>query len=133
MADRNTPKLGFFASLAELGRSLVDLSRAFEGKNPVPVTNHPAHVDTEPDACMPLALPAPEQHSEDAQLLTQHTPGWHVPHPTRLPIPTYAPVMTAFGIIFIALGVVTVWPLSIAGLLIFVAGIAKWIGELLHD
>ena len=41
--------------------------------------------------------------------------------------------MTAFGIVFVALGAVTVWPLSIVGALIFVAGIAKWIGELLHD
>ena len=133
MADRNTSETGFFASLPKLGRSLVDLGRAFEGKSPVSVTNLPAQAESELDAGMPLALPAPEQHSEGAQLLTQHTPGWHIPHPTRLPVPTYAPVMTAFGIVFIALGAVTVWPLSIVGALIFVAGIAKWIGELLHD
>ena len=45
MADWNTPKLGFFASLAKLGRSLADLGRAFEGKSPVSVTNLPAQAD----------------------------------------------------------------------------------------
>ena len=65
--------------------------------------------------------------------LTEHRLGWHVPHPSRLPVPTYAPVMTAFGIVFIALGAVTVWPLSVIGAFIFFAGLGKWIGELLHD
>ncbi|WP_419806172.1 hypothetical protein [Terriglobus sp.] len=133
MADRNTEKVGFFASLMALGRSVLDLGRAFGGKDPLPTIGVPAHANAALRTRLPLALPIPEQHSEDAQLLTQHTPGWHVPHPTRLPIPTYAPVMTAFGIVFVALGAVTVWPLSIVGALIFVAGIAKWIGELLHD
>ena len=45
----------------------------------------------------------------------------------------YAPSMTAFGIVFIALGAVTKWPLSVIGAVIFVFAIAKWIGELLHD
>jgi hypothetical protein len=39
--------------------------------------------------------------------------------------------MIAFGIVFIALGAVTVWPLSIVGAFIFVFALAKWIGELL--
>jgi hypothetical protein len=129
MADQDSKKPDFFASLAALGRSLFDLVRAFRGNAPLPhaqatVSNEPAHT---------LALPIPAEHAEAAQLITQHTPGWHVPHPSRLPAPTYAPVMTAFGIVFIALGAVTVWPLSLVGAVIFVLAIAKWIGELLHD
>ena len=92
-----------------------------------------AEIENTHEPALPLALPAPEAHFEDSQFLTQHTPGWHVPHPTRLPVPTYAPAMTAFGIVFIALGAVTVWPLSVIGAVIFVLAIAKWIGELLHD
>ncbi len=139
MADHDPQQPSFWASLVKLGRSVVDLGRAFDGKDPLPApvedsnrndaSDNPAA--REPEA--PLALPAPDAHFEDAQLLTQHTPGWHVPHPTRLPVPTYAPAMTAFGIVFIALGAVTVWPLSVVGVVIFVLAIAKWIGELLHD
>ncbi len=139
MADQEPKHENFFASLKKLGRSMVDLGLAFEGKDPLPVPAEHPDVDnaSEPEAAagpeLPLLLPAPEAHFEDAQLLTQHTPGWHVPHPTRLPVPTYAPAMTAFGIVFIALGAVTVWPLSVIGAVIFVLAIAKWIGELLHD
>jgi hypothetical protein len=129
MADQDLKKPDFFASIAALGRSLSDLGRAFKGNGPLPpaqetVSNEPEHI---------LSLPIAAEHSEAAQLLTQHTPGWHVPHPSRLPVPTYSPVMTAFGIVFIALGAVTVWPLSLVGAVIFVIAIAKWIGELLHD
>ncbi len=75
----------------------------------------------------------PAKNFEDAQLLTQHTRGWNIPSPSRLAAPSYAPAMTAFGIVFIAVGAVTKWPLSVIGAVIFVAAIAKWIGELLHD
>lgn len=127
MADPSQ-KPTLWQQFAGIGRSLVDLGRAFEGKSP------PSSEDaTEPELELPLMLPSPPQHTENAQLLTQHTPGWHVPHPTHLPVPTYAPPMTAFGIVFIALGAVTVWPLSVVGAVIFVLAIAKWIGELLHD
>ena len=138
MADQDPPRQSLFASLKALARSLVDLGRAFQGRSPLPgpiesldATGSDTKIVRTPE--LPLALPEPQLHFEDAQLLTQHTPGWHVPHPTRLPVPTYAPAMTAFGIVFIALGAVTVWPLSAVGALIFVLAIAKWIGELLHD
>ncbi len=56
-----------------------------------------------------------------------------MPGPARLAAPSYAPAMTSFGIVFIALGAVTKWPLSVIGAIIFVLAIAMWIGELLHD
>jgi hypothetical protein len=127
MANHDPKSTGLFASLAKLGRSIVDLVRVVEEE-----ATRLDTLDAEP-APAPLTLPAGEPNSEAAQLLTQHTPGWTVPHPSRLPVPTYSPAMTAFGIVFIALGAVTVWPLSVVGAAIFVAGIAKWIGELLHD
>ncbi len=71
--------------------------------------------------------------SDSSKPLGEHTPGWHTPHPSKLAVPSYAPAMTAFGIVFIALGAVTMWPVSVIGAAILVLAIAKWIGELLHD
>ncbi len=127
MAEEPATPQSFFRALAGLGRSLADLAQAVRGE---------ASVDTSPHENGPppqLALPTPQPHREDVQLLTQHTPGWHFPHPSHLAVPSYAPAMTAFGIVFIALGAVTMWPLSLIGAAIFVLAIAKWIGELLHD
>lgn len=128
MADPSQ-KPSLWQQLAGLGRSLVDLGRILEGKN----LSSPSNDALPPELQLPLMLPAPTAHAENPQLLTQHTPGWHVPHPFHLPVPTYAPAMTAFGIVFIALGAVTIWPLSVVGAVIFILAIAKWIGELLHD
>jgi hypothetical protein len=86
-----------------------------------------------PEPTPPLLLGSPPPHDESAQLLRQHTDGWHTPLPAVLPKPTYAPAMIAFGIVFLALGVVTQWPLSVVGAVLFVVALAKWIGELLHD
>jgi hypothetical protein len=118
-----------FSDLVKLGRSIADLVRT--------VKQHVAgkgNVDTGPaEPVLPLALPTAAAHFESAQLLTQHTPGWHKPNPASLAAPSYAPAMTAFGVVFIALGAVTKWPLSVIGAFIFFLALAKWIGELLHD
>lgn len=127
MAEEPATPQSLFRALAGLGRSLADLAQAVRGEAPADMMPH----EDEPPP--QLNLPAPQQHMEGAQLLTQHTPGWHMPHPSHLAVPSYAPAMTAFGIVFIALGAVTMWPLSVIGAIIFVLAIAKWIGELLHD
>lgn len=115
--------------LLALGGSLAHLGRILESRN----LSSPSNDASPPELQLPLMLPAPTDHAENAQLLTQHTPGWNIPHPTHLPEPTYVPPMTAFGIVFIALGAVTRWPLSVVGAVIFFLAIRKWIGELLHD
>ena len=128
MADVPLKSSKLASSFLQFGRAIRNLVRVFEGKPQLYATDaEPLH--SEPPA--QLALPSADTHSEAAQLLTQHTPGWHKPVPSTLPVPTYAPAMTAFGIVFIALGAVTVWPLSIVGGAIFVLGVTKWIGELL--
>lgn len=81
---------------------------------------------------VPQGLPAPHPRFEDPQLLTEHTPGWHTPPHAVLAVPTWAPAMVAFGLVFLALGVVTRWPLSVIGAIIFVLAITKWMRELLH-
>lgn len=81
-----------------------------------------------------LKPPTPAHaHTAAGSLLLQHQPGWNAPHLRKLAAPTYAPAMTAFGIVFIALGAVTMWIVSVIGVLIFALAMTKWIGELLHD
>jgi hypothetical protein len=128
MVDRASKAPSLFTSFLHLGRAIRNLFRTMEGKDPIPALDPEPHQD---ELAAQLALPPAESHSEAAQLLAVHVPNWHTPVPSTLPVPTYAPVMTAFGVVFIALGAVTVWPISIIGTLIFVFAIAQWIGELL--
>lgn len=128
MADLPSKRSNFSSSVVQFGRALRDLVRVFEGKPRLYAGDSELPHDEAP---IQLVLPAGEAHAEAAQLLTQRTPGWHIPAPSTLPAPTYAPATTAFGIVFIALGAVTVWPLSVIGALIFVLGLSKWIGDLL--
>lgn len=60
-------------------------------------------------------------------------PGWTLPRPERLPEPTYNPVIFALGIIFLAMGVVSSYYIAVVGAVLFVIGLARWIGELQHD
>ena len=69
---------GFFAQLLQLGRSLLDLGRAVEGKPSL--TEAPTHM-TPDEPSTPLLLPAGEAHSEDAQLLTHTHTGLARPAP----------------------------------------------------
>ena len=114
----------FLADLRSLGQALLGLTKAFKGDPP----------DDEAEAApAQLLLPRGKTNFENAQLLTEHTEGWHKPHPHALAAPSYAPAMVAFGLVFLALGAVTMWPLSVIGAIIFFLAIAKWIGELLND
>ncbi len=132
MAERSPRSTSLFSSLAKLGSSVADLVRTVR-HDLHPHDNPTLEHDAIEEPAAQLALPVAEPNFEAAQLLTQQTPGWHVPRPSALAAPSYAPAMTAFGIVFIALGAVTKWPLSMIGGIIFVLAIAKWIGELLHD
>jgi hypothetical protein len=129
MAKEGQEGGGLFSDLVNLWKSVADLVRTVKKHTGGKGEADAAHAGP----VAPLALPTPAAHFESAQLLTQHTPGWHRPNPATLAAPSYAPSMTAFGIVFIALGAVTKWPLSVIGALIFVLALAKWIGELLHD
>ncbi len=128
MADLPSESSNLRSSFAELARAIRDLVRLVKG-SARPHGSSPDPPQDQPPP--PPALPPGEAHAEAAQLLTQRTPGWHLPMPSTLPVPTYAPATTAFGIVFIALGAVTLWPLSVIGVLIFVFGLSQWIGDLL--
>ena len=51
----------------------------------------------------------------------------------KLRTPTYTPVMMAFGIIFIALGLVTKWYVAMVGGTVFAISVWRWIGEIRND
>lgn len=124
MSDKMAQQPTFASELGELGRNLEDLVEAL-----APPLSPGAQALLEAPAM--LALPPADEHTVNAQVLKEHTPGWHVPHPSKLPAPSYAPAVTAFGIVFLALGAVTMWPLSVIGAAIILLGLATWIGDLL--
>ena len=71
----------------------------------------------------PPALPADWRHQS----------GWTDAKPERLPKATYAPAMMAFGIVFLALGLITRWYLSAVGGCAFAISVWLWVGELRND
>jgi hypothetical protein len=58
---------------------------------------------------------------------------WNRPKPESLPRPTYWPMVLAFGIVLIPFGLITSLVITGVGLLVFIVGLAGWIGELLHE
>ena len=62
-----------------------------------------------------------------------HQSGWSPAQPESLPTPTYTPVMMAFGIIFVALGLVTRWYVAVVGGTVFAISVWRWIGEIRND
>jgi hypothetical protein len=57
---------------------------------------------------------------------------WSVPLPAEIPRPTYAPAAMAFGLTFFLWGFVTSPVVLAAGLIVTVAALASWIGEMRH-
>ena len=71
---------------------------------------------------------------ESSQPKSTHTEmaGWSKPLPDKLPRPTYWPFVLALGIMLIAMGIVTIYAVSIVGFILLVVALAGWIGELQH-
>ncbi|HEX5482117.1 MAG TPA: hypothetical protein VFZ08_05770 [Terriglobia bacterium] len=59
--------------------------------------------------------------------------GWHKPRPGKIPHPTYAPATVALGIACLLWGLVTTPIISLIGAVLFVMGLAAWIGDLRHE
>ncbi len=53
--------------------------------------------------------------------------------PEHLPKPTYWPFFMAMGLMFIGWGLLTIWLISAAGLLVFVISLIGWINILRHE
>lgn len=53
--------------------------------------------------------------------------------PEDLPAPTYWPFFTAFGIMLLFWGLVTMWTISAAGIIILIVALFGWINILRHE
>lgn len=90
---------------------------------------------------VPANMPSPNLAASSASAPTEvrqpeyfsHQAGWSRAKPESLPSPTYTPVMMAFGIVFLALGLVTKWYVAIVGVTVFFISVGRWIGELRND
>ncbi|MBV8772218.1 MAG: hypothetical protein JO166_07805 [Deltaproteobacteria bacterium] len=60
------------------------------------------------------------------------TPEWKPPLPEKIPDATYAPAMLAMGITFLLFGMVTLYVFSLAGVILMVWSLGKWVGELVR-
>ncbi len=90
-------------------------------KAPEPSTSQPTREPEEGDVAALLA---------DQSLDSDRLYGWSLPAPERLPIPTYAPAIMAFGIIVFAMGLATIWYVCVAGCVVFAVAAWRWVGEL---
>jgi len=59
--------------------------------------------------------------------------GWHEPRPGKLPVPTFAPAIMAFGIVMFAMGLATTWYVCLIGSVIFAVAARRWAGELQEE
>ncbi len=53
--------------------------------------------------------------------------------PEILPKPTYWPFFMALGLTFMGWGLLTIWLISLAGLVVFVISLIGWINLLRHE
>lgn len=58
---------------------------------------------------------------------------WSRPLPEKVPRPTYFPAAFALGSVFTLFGIVTYWPMSVVGFIVFTLALIGWIGEMRHD
>ncbi|HEY4195100.1 MAG TPA: hypothetical protein VGM63_06175 [Mucilaginibacter sp.] len=58
---------------------------------------------------------------------------WEKAKPEMLPEPTYWPFFLAMGLAFIFWGLLTTWVIMLAGILIFVIALARWINILRYE
>lgn len=79
-----------------------------------------------------------QSSSEDQPSLEDTSPGsekgnpagWNDPKPSIIPSPTYWPFILSVGATLMGLGVLTSNVITVAGSVLFVVAIIKWIGEL---
>jgi len=56
--------------------------------------------------------------------------GWSRPQPDKLPLPTYAPAIMAFGIVLFAMGLATTWYVCVVGAIVFAVAAHRWTAQL---
>jgi hypothetical protein len=99
-----------------------------------------AHVKSEPAPTFPTGSTASADtiQSTNEVLRTQSLdaaplPGWSLPAPSSIPLPTFAPAIMAMGIVFVAMGFVSKWYVGAVGAVIFAVATWRWVEELQGD
>ncbi len=67
---------------------------------------------------------------EHQSLGSEPIAGWSRPRLEKLPVPTFAPAVMAFGIVVFAMGIATTWYVCVAGSIVFAVAAWRWTGEL---
>ena len=73
---------------------------------------------------------AGEDSPDDRQV---NMKGWNLPKPEVIPPPTYWPFVLSFGAALVGFGVLTSYLISLAGVVLFVLAIVKWVGEMCRE
>ena len=60
----------------------------------------------------------------------ENSESWHIPKPEIIPDPTYWPFVLSLGATLMGLGVLTSNIITVAGIVLFILAIIKWVGEL---
>jgi hypothetical protein len=60
-------------------------------------------------------------------------PGWNMAFPERLPKPTAAPAIFAFGVTLFAWGLISSPLLCLMGGIVLLYALLHWVGEIWHD
>lgn len=93
-----------------------------------------AHLDTPEPAGPPHAWkhddPVVAEVLQHQSLESTRLQGWSLPGPERLPVPTFAPAVMAFGIVIFAMGLATIWYVCVTGAVVFALAAWRWTGEL---
>lgn len=58
---------------------------------------------------------------------------WETAKPQELPKPTYFPFLLAFFVMLLAWGLISLWVISIAGIIGICISLAGWINDMLYE
>jgi hypothetical protein len=90
-------------------------------------------VGERPAAAQASILDTEDEVLKRQSLTSKLLPGWHLPAPEGLPVPTFAPAIMAMGIVFFVMGIVTTWYVCVAGIIVFAVATWLWLAELQGD
>jgi hypothetical protein len=61
------------------------------------------------------------------------SPDWNTPRPEVLPLPTWWPAATAFGLTLVGWGLISSLLILGIGMIVFLISLAGWIGDIRHE
>src|SRR5579885_1886645 len=127
--------------IALFGKLLASLVAAFGAAavarkytEPPPEELTPTSTVAQPASATVTAVEGTEAEGEAAATFQRRLRlGWSRPKPEKIPEPTYWPATVGLGIAFIMWGIISNIFVFGMGFILFVTGVAGWIGDLLHE